>query len=371
MFDLQEFLSKFDPSDPPGVIPEDEEVQELSVFPSREFKSSQQSMSQRSRSSTSLQSAPSQTSISRENVEGSSVVINPATSANFNNNNSNNTMASNTQGSGVTNGLSFDSTYSGRALVEGHTVPSSSTPNSEHNQTIFWDDTSRISSQSHTNAGPHGAFNDPRRVTFNDGFLSSNHRSKSFSAVSKVSKSQSSDSLKNKVKKEKGHVFFKKHSHKSTVVTDLPESKSDYSNSHKPPSGKSKTEKASSGKSMWVNTKGSTHPDSKHIEASISDRYSCLPNLAALTELGPSREQTDYLSSDSSKRTDKSTRLSLPIISVSNSYSSDNVYLATTKGRGFFSTGEETPFLSQPSADLDLNPPIPAEESLRLEYGSL
>jgi hypothetical protein len=96
MFDLQEFLSKVDPSDTRskrGTIHEVEENDPDHLFmkeQAAEYRASQQSISRHSKSSNSLHSANSASSINRGgNGSGSPVISNPAAvSANSNFNNS-------------------------------------------------------------------------------------------------------------------------------------------------------------------------------------------------------------------------------------------------------------------------------------------
>lgn len=380
MFDLQEFLCKFDPSDSPGVIPEDEEVQQLSKAPSREFRSSQQSMSQRSRSSNSLQSAPSQTSLSSKNTEGAPVIINPAINSNFNNNNSNNSSQS-----GVPNVfVSLNSTGGSNTLIEEHNGPSSSTPNGETNRTMSWKDTSRISSQSY-DTGLYRANIDRRYLAVNEDttFVSLNdlnHRSKSVSSGGggRMPRSQSSDALKEDVKKgkEKGRGLFRKRFHRSTgVLLDEPESKAKTSSkSRKPPAGKRKTDKSESsvsGKSKWGIRKQTT---SRIPEVPVKSERR--PSLSALTDISQASDRTDYMVTNTREKSDKSNksvnRLSLPIWGLSGSSSTENVYTTAQETDDPFSKTDEPASLSQPPPNFSQQGlSIPEEDSIWLEYGSI
>ena len=378
MFDLQEFLSKFDPSESPGVIPEDEEVPQLSKAPSREFKSSQQSMSQRSRSSSSLQSAPSQTSLSSKNTEA--VIVNPAINSNFNNNNSNNSDFGKRQSSVPHVFFSLNSTGGSTTLKESHNGPSSSTPNGEANSTISWKDTSTISSHSY-DTGSYRTNIDPRYLAVNEGttFVSLNdvdRRSKSVSGVSgRMPRSHSSDALKEDVKKgkEKGRGLFRKRFHRSTgTLLEEPESKAKASSkSSKPPAGKRKKDKSEpsvSGKKKWSNRGGTKQTTSRNPEVQVINERR--PSLSALTDLSQASDRTDYMVRNTREKTDKSykavSRLSLPVWGLSASSSSENVYDASQET-------DELASLSQPPSNFSQQGrlSIPEEDSIWLEYGRL
>lgn len=262
MFDLSEFLSKFDPGDTPGTIPEDEEFHQLTAAPTREFRTSQQSVSQRSKSSSSLHSAPSQTSISSKN-DSMPVIINPAANANFNNNNN------------PTLSLIFSESSS---QVSG---PSSSTPTCDSTNGLadmLWKDNN---SQSYTGDihSRHSLANDQLSLTEALAFLEPLNeedavmkRSASVSTHN-MSKSKSSDALKKDAKpKSKSKGLFKKNFHRSTEGV-IAEQKF----SGKPPVGKPfKTGKKNSAENTKRPILEVPH---------VNEKRRSTPNLSALTDI--------------------------------------------------------------------------------------
>ena len=249
MFNLQEFLTRFDPEETPGMIREMEETESQQHVRSR-LRSSQQSMSQvsnRSKSSSSLHSAPSTTSMSRENLEHQHmpVIANPAAMANMNANNNN----SSDDGSQESAPVVAVTNYNGSAtLVEGgeRSVddngigPNSSTPNFPksvsisqgqeiHSSVISWGDASSISLGSQSLSS-----NSATDVRFSQGTGSQPHligpphdikpRSYSVSAAAASSetnldipRSTSSEGLKKSEKpKSKGRSLFKRHFYRSS-----------------------------------------------------------------------------------------------------------------------------------------------------------
>ena len=266
MFNLQEFLTRFDPEDTPGMIREMEESEVSQQHIRSRLRSSQQSVSQvsnRSRSSNSLHSAPSSSSISRDNPDHHSPVIaNPAAMApNLNNNNSNNNNNLDSQESAPAVSVSNHNVTGGSStLVEGGnatdgTGPNSSTPNCpkavstaqdpvvQSHSVISWGDASSISLSSSSTGD----------VRFSQGVGSQNQpvphdenstwKQRSYSTSAAYSEtrngrdfpqSTSSEGLKKVGKsKSKGRSLFKRHFHRSS--DDLLEETSVPRNVGKPP----------------------------------------------------------------------------------------------------------------------------------------
>lgn len=251
MFNLQEFLTRFDPEDTPGMIREVEETESQQHVRSR-LRSSQQSVSQvsnRSKSSSSLHSAPSTTSMSRENLEHQHmpVIANPAAMTNMNTNNNNNNNNDINSGSQESVPVVAMTNYNGSAtLVEGRERsvdndgigPNSSTPNFPksvsllqgqeiHSSVISWGDASSIGSRSLSS-------NSASDVRFSQGTGSQPHligpshemkpRSYSTSTAAAnsetnldIPRSTSSEALKKSGKpKSKGRSLFKRHFYRSS-----------------------------------------------------------------------------------------------------------------------------------------------------------
>ena len=269
MFNLQEFLTRFEPEDSPGVVREMEESESQQQLRSR-LRSSQQSVSQvsnRSRSSSSLHSAPSSTSISRDNPEHHlPVIANPAAMApNLNNNNNNNNNSNNNdhsqESAPVIAVSNHNMTGGSSTLVEGGTAtdgvgPNSSTPNYpkvisvsqetgvQSHSVISWGDASSISLSSNSTSdvrfgqGP-GSQNVMVPPAIHD--VSSMLKPRSYSVSTACSetrnsdfpKSTSSEGLKKSTKtKSKGRSLFKRHFHRSS--DDLLEEPSVHGSSGKP-----------------------------------------------------------------------------------------------------------------------------------------
>ena len=328
MFDLQEFLSKFDPGDSPGTIPEHEELKQLSNIPSREFKSSQQSVSQRSKSSSSLHSAPSQTSISSKNDGG--VIINPGTNGNFNNNNSNPSV------------LFSDSTSQ-------LSLPASSTPNGETKPTTTWKETSTISSHSDTRVQSSKA-DDQLSLTEALAFLEplndtpdSRARSKTLSVGSSLSRSKSSDTLKRDGKsKGKGRGLFKRNFHKSSDVLGDESITKPKGKSGKPPVVKpAKRDKRKPEDKRNSSTSLEVPP--------LSEKRRSIPNLSALTQI------SQPLEDDGRKR-----------LSFQKLPSTENLFLDE---RDPFTKTDQLSSLSQPANLPRIGSLITDEESIWQEYG--
>ncbi len=259
MFDLSEFLSKFDPGDTPGTIPENEEFHQLNAAPSREFRTSQQSVSQRSKSSSSLHSAPSQTSISSK-TDGMPVIVNPAANANFNNNNNNNLLFS-------------DST----SQMSG---PSSSTPNSTSGLAdILWKDANYTGNVLSRHSLPNDQLSLTEALAFLEPLNEEDTVMKRSATLNshQISKSKSSDALKKDAKpKSKSKGLFKKKFHQSTEgVVD--EQKLG-GKGGKPPVARKASKNGK--KNFTENTKQPT------LEAlPVNEKRRSTPNLSALTDI--------------------------------------------------------------------------------------
>ena len=254
MFDLQEFLAKFEPEDSPGMPVEAESQQQLKS----RLRSSQQSVSQvsnRSKSSSSLHSAPSSTSMSRENLErehNAPVIANPgALGANLNNNNNNNSNNSNDssqESAPFVAATNYNMTTGSATLVEGGERsagdgggPNSSTPNypkainvaegQEMPSVLSWGDASSIGSRSLSSSSTgdirlsQGTGGSQHLVvpTSDVNYVQQKQRSYSTSAGSNETnsdfpKSISSDRLKKsgKTKSSKGRSLFRRHFHRSS-----------------------------------------------------------------------------------------------------------------------------------------------------------
>ncbi len=325
IFDLSEFLSKFDPGDASGTIPENEELQQLSA--ARDFRTSQQSVSQRSKSSSSLQSAPSQTSLSSKN-DGVPVIINPAANANFNNNN--NPPVPSIFFSGIGTQLSG---------------PSSSTPNSESNP---FQDTSQISSQSYTgNFRPQQTLADEQlslteALAFLEPLNEVREEKSATVSASHMSRSKSTDALKKDSKqKTKSRGLFKRNFHRSTEgLVDEQKSKV---NSGKPPMGKP----AKSGKKIFEEKRrqSTSSLEAKHV----NEKRRSTPNLSALTDINQPRDlsQADQAFTPSKRKSYENVQFendSDPFSKIDGSFSS----------------------LYQPAS---VSSKIPEEESVWQEYG--
>ncbi len=336
MFDLSEFLSKFDPGDTPGTIPEDEELHQLTAVASREFRTSQQSVSQRSKSSSSLHSAPSQTSISSKN-DGMPVIINPAANANFNNNNN------------ATLDILF---LESSSQVSG---PSSSTPTSDSTNGLadmLWKDTSKINSHSYTsnNHPRHSLANDQLSLTealaflepLNDGEDEVVKRSASVSNRH-ISKSKSSDALKKDAKqKSTNKGLFKKNFHRSTEGVTI-----EQKIYGKPPVGKPfKSEKKNFSKD--------TKRQKNSLEVPhVNEKRRSTPDLSALTDINQAGGLTP---ADQPFEVDK--RKSFENIQVNDTISD--------KADPFSEIDDCFSSLSQPTSITSI---ISEEDSLWQEYG--
>ncbi len=324
IFDLSEFLSKFDPGDASGMIPENEELQQLSA--AKEFRTSQQSVSQRSKSSSSLQSAPSQTSLSSKN-DGIPVIVNPAANSNFNNNN--NPPVPSIFFSEIGTQLSG---------------PSSSTPNSESNP---FQDISQISSQSYTdNFRPRHTSVDGRlSLTEALAFLEplndvDEAREEKTATVSgsHMSRSKSNDALKKDSKQTKSRGLFKRNIHRSTEgLVDEQKSKV---NGGKPPIGKP----AKSGQ------KNIRRQSTSSLEAKyVNEKRRSTPNLSALTDINQPRD---------SSQADQASRPSKRKLYDNVQFENDSDPFSKIDG--------SVSSLSQPAS---ASSKIPEEESVWQEYG--
>ena len=274
MFNLQEFLTRFEPEESPAAVHREMEEAESHQHVRSRLRSSQQSVSQgsnRSKSSTSLHSAPSSTSITRESADHHvPVIANPAAlNSNLNNNNSNNNNSNGSEESAPVVGTANHNMTAGSVtLVEGERStgndvgPNSSTPNypkavsisqaPEVHSVISWGDASSIGSRSLSSSSTSdvrfaqggGSQNQlvppcttaPREV--NSAFKP---RSYSVSAAGSkaqengvLPKSESNEALKKSGKsKSKGRSLFRRHFHRSS--DDLLEEPKAAGNASKPP----------------------------------------------------------------------------------------------------------------------------------------
>ena len=248
MFNLQEFLTRFEPEDSPGVVHEMDEPESQQQQLRSRLRSSQQSVSQvsnRSRSSGSLHSAPSSMSISRDNPEHHlPVIANPAAMAqNLNSNNNNNNSDNHSQESAPVIPVSNHNVTGGSStLVDGGTAtdgvgPNSSTPNYpkvicvsqetgvQSYSVISWGDASSISLSSNGTGDvrfgqvpgsqnlmvPPATHDVPKPRSYSVGTAYSETRTSDFP------KSTSSEELKKSGKtKSKGRSLFKRHFHRSS-----------------------------------------------------------------------------------------------------------------------------------------------------------
>ena len=261
MFNLQEFLTRFDPEDTPGpgIIREMEETESQQHLRSR-LRSSQQSVSQvsnRSKSSSSLHSAPSTTSMSRESMSRENlehqhmpVIANPAAMANMNTNNSNNNNSNDVNSDGGNQESApvvATTNYNGSAtLVEGGVDekgigPNSSTPNflksvslsqgqEVQPSVISWGDASSISVGSRSlssNSATDVRFGQGQGTGSQSHLIGPSHdpkpRSYSTSAATSsetnldISRSTSSEGLTKSGKpKSKRRSLFKRHFYRSS-----------------------------------------------------------------------------------------------------------------------------------------------------------
>ena len=330
MFNLQEFLTRFDPEDTPGIIREMEETESQQYVRSR-LRSSQQSVSQvsnRSKSSSSLHSAPSSTSMSRENIEQQHmpVIANPAAMANMNNNNSNNNDCNYSESATLVEGRE-------RGADDDGIGPNSSTPNYPkavsvsqgheiHSPVISWGDASSIGSRSSSS-------NSTGDVRASQGIGSQPHligptydvkpRSYSTSATSsskpklEIPRSTSSEGLKKAEKpKSKGKSLFKRHFHRSSDnLLDEPKGQR---NARKPPLVQQKFHKS---EFDLVDTKRRTDKAKKRVDFSEatnrrgeSDGH--VLSLSKLTDLQHRGEMSNvHLPGQQRKRTKNAGRRSL------------------------------------------------------------
>ena len=345
MFNLQEFLTRFDPEDTPGVIREIEETESQQHLRSR-LRSSQQSVSQasnRSKSSSSLHSAPSTTSMSRENLEHQHmpVIANPAAMANMNTNNNNSNDNNNSSGGSQESAPVVAATnYNGSAtLVEGgeRSVdddgigPNSSTPNFPksvsisqdqeiHSSVISWGDASSISIGSRSLSS-----NSASDVRFSQGTGSQPHligpthdmkpRSYSTSAAGSetnldIPRSTSSEGLKKSEKpRSKGRSLFKRHFYRSS--DNLMEEPKARGKAGKPPLIQRKFHKS---EFDLVDTKRKTAGVKKRVDFSeATDRgVTDVLSLSRLTDLRHRGEMSNvHLPGQQRKKTKKTGRRSL------------------------------------------------------------
>lgn len=351
MFNLQEFLTKFEPEDSPGMIREMEETGSQHSLRAR-LRSSQQSVSQvsnRSRSSSSLHSAPSNASISRDNAEHHMPVIaNPgAMGSNLNNNNSNNNNNNNNidsssqESAPVVAGTNYDMTAGSATLVEGDRSegvgPNSSTPNYPKavsvsqdppnvHSVISWGDASSISLSSSStgdvrfSAGTgsqHQLFPPVASAASSD--LGSAWKQRSYSTSAAASsethhrefpKSTSSEGLKKagKSTKSKGRSLFKRNFHRSS--SDLLEEPQSAGNKGKPPLVQRKFHKSAFD---LVETNRKTG-GKKKVDFSETGAVTDSFTLSGLTDLRHRGEMVNvHLPAQRSKQKSKNTkRKSLP-----------------------------------------------------------
>ena len=331
MFDLQEFLSNFEPEGSPGVNRGDRQLSKLSL----EFRASQQSMSQQSMSqhsmsqhsmsqhsksnSSSIHSLPSQTSMSKEAAESSlPVIANPAALAgNFNNNNSN---SNNSNSSVSIPQIVMSSTGSTTMVVDGSTVTTeigdkkrnsvgltSSTPNNtekvrEGGSTLSWGDASSIGSRSLSVSSSYTESSDKRKrnaknlppLPNGDSSKTKKGRSQSASGGTESKKSRFG-----KGSKKSGRGLFKKHFYKSSgnVLEELTE----------PPLVKKKFHNSASDLLDSAGRRGSN----------VIDSLSGLTDLSQKGEISNARLAT--------KNPKKQDRLSLPSWGVASSGSQESL----------------------------------------------
>ena len=335
MFNLQEFLTRFELEDSPGVIREMEETDSQHSLRAR-LRTSQQSVSQvsnRSRSSSSLHSAPSTASISRENMEHHMPVIaNPGALNNNNNSNNNNNNNNNNSNSfdcasqesapvvtaddySATNGCATTLIDGERNVDDGGVGPNSSTPNypkaisisqgPEIHSVISWGDASSISLSSSstgdmrfsvgTGSQHQLAPPPPGPAAGHEVGTVWKQRSYSTSAANSETrnggfpKSTSSEGLKKAGKtatKSKGRSLFKRHFHRSS--DDLLEDPHAVGNAGKPPYVQKKFHKSAFD---LVESKRKTGGKKKvdFSETGVSDGFS----LSGLTDLRHRGEMTN------------------------------------------------------------------------------
>ena len=367
MFNLQEFLTRFDQEDTPGMIREMEETESQQHLRSR-LRSSQQSVSQvsnRSKSSSSLQSAPSTTSMSRENLEHQHmpVIANPAAMANMNSNNSNNNN-SNDMGSQESAPIVATTNYNGSAtLVEGGERsandngigPNSSTPNwpkavgvtqgqEIHSSVISWGDASSISigsrSLSSNSTGDvrfsQGTGSQPQLIgTTHDMNYAWKPRSYSTSAAGSetnldIPRSTSSEGLKKPEKaKSKGRSLFKRHFHRSS--DNILEEPKAQGNARKPPLIQRKFHKS---EFDLVDRKRKTEGGKKRVDFSEAERgVTDALSLSRLTDLRHRGEMSNVsIPAQQRKKTKNTGRRSLQPKSIVPSGSHEHLQEETESG---------------------------------------
>ena len=426
MFNLQEFLTRFEPEDSPTMHREMDEA-ELHQHARSRLRSSQQSVSQasnRSKSSSSLHSAPSSTSITRENTDHHMPVIaNPAALAsNLNNNNSNNNNNNNSNGSdesapvvGMTN---YNITTGSMTLVEGvngerstgnDVGPNSSTPSypkavsisqaTEAHSVFSWGDASSIGSRSLSSSstsdvrfGQGAGSQNPSvpAVAVHETNSSLKPRSYSVSAAGStphdigggLSKSENNEGLKKVGKsKNKGRSLFKRHFHRSS--DNILEEPSATGNASKPPLVQRKFHKSAFD---LAEPKRQQQPEAKKrvdfSEAEAETSSSDVLSLSRLTDLRHRGEMTNLqlpLGPQRSKKAkDSKKRKSLLAKPVVPSKSQEHLQEDHTSNDGSDELLSLTDMLSEldptqpaPSAPRPhpLSPRSPGRDSIWQEYG--